>query len=146
MGGERSGNSYRDEIYSFQILLSRTQAGPGRTVKQEQEDISPNHVQRINLISVVRLEKRKNISNCGKAFGESNFIMLVLNDFPLARIRWWIDVTVASRAPLAPRDEAGETLVVRRGLEFLATPRAKCRRLTCLLRKSEEESWYLPAP
>ena len=43
---------YRDEIYSLQILLSRTQAGPGRTVKHEQEDVSPNHVQRINLISV----------------------------------------------------------------------------------------------
>ena len=45
--------TYRDAIYSLQILLSRTQAGPGRTVKQEQEEISPNHVQRINLISVV---------------------------------------------------------------------------------------------
>ena len=45
---------YRDEIYSLQILLSRTQAGPGRTVKQEQEEISPNHVQGINLISVLR--------------------------------------------------------------------------------------------
>ena len=44
---------YRDEIYSLQILLSRTQARPGRTVKQVQEEISPNHVQRINLISVV---------------------------------------------------------------------------------------------
>ena len=43
---------YRDEIYYMQILLSRTQAGPGRTVKKEQEEISPNHVQRINLISV----------------------------------------------------------------------------------------------
>ena len=43
---------YRDEIYSLQILLSRTQAGPGRTVKQQQEEISPNHVQRLNLISV----------------------------------------------------------------------------------------------
>ena len=43
---------YRDEIYSLQNLLSRTQAGPGRTVKKEQEEISPNHVQRINLISV----------------------------------------------------------------------------------------------
>ena len=44
---------YRDEIYFFQILLSRTQAGPGRTVEQEQGEISPNHVQRINLISVI---------------------------------------------------------------------------------------------
>ena len=43
---------YSDEIYSLKILSSRTQAGPGRTVKQEQEQISPNHVQRINLISV----------------------------------------------------------------------------------------------
>ena len=47
-----SGCLYRDEIYSLQILLSRTQAGPGRTVKKEQEEISPNHVQRLNLISV----------------------------------------------------------------------------------------------
>ena len=30
---------------SIQISLSRTQAGPGRAVKQEQEEISPNHVQ-----------------------------------------------------------------------------------------------------
>ena len=44
---------YRDEIYSLQILLSRTQARPGRTVKQEQDEILPNHVQRINLISVL---------------------------------------------------------------------------------------------
>ena len=43
---------YRDEIYSLQILLSRTQAGPGRTVKQEQEETSPNLIQRLNLISV----------------------------------------------------------------------------------------------
>ena len=29
----------------MQILLSNSQAGPGRTVKQEQEEISCNHVQ-----------------------------------------------------------------------------------------------------
>ena len=52
------GTLYRDEIYSQQILLSRTQAGPGRTVKQEQEEISPSHVQRLNLISV-HLAKQK---------------------------------------------------------------------------------------
>ena len=45
--------TYRDEINSLQIQLSSTQAGPGRTVKQEQEEISPNHVQRLNLSSVV---------------------------------------------------------------------------------------------
>ena len=36
---------YRDELKGLYVLLSRTQAGPGRTVKQEQEDISRNHVQ-----------------------------------------------------------------------------------------------------
>ena len=35
---------YREEIYSLQNLLSRTQEGPGRTVKKEQEEISPNHI------------------------------------------------------------------------------------------------------
>ena len=35
------------------FLLSRTQAGPGRTVKQEQEEISSNHVQTFISPSVV---------------------------------------------------------------------------------------------
>ena len=51
---------YRDEIYSLQILLSRTQAEPGRAVKKEQEEISPNHVRRINLISVLSNLQRQN--------------------------------------------------------------------------------------
>ena len=34
------------------FLLSRTQAGPGRTVKQEQEEISRNHVQTFSGCSV----------------------------------------------------------------------------------------------
>ena len=49
---------YRDEIYSLQNLLSRTQAGPGGTVKKEQEEISPNHAERINLISVLWKETK----------------------------------------------------------------------------------------
>ena len=36
---------YRDRLKGVQILLSNSQAGPGRTVKQEQEEISRNHVQ-----------------------------------------------------------------------------------------------------
>ena len=36
---------YRDRLKGMQMLLSRTQAEPGRRVKQEQEDISRNHVQ-----------------------------------------------------------------------------------------------------
>ena len=37
---------------SMYFLLSRTQAGPGRTVKQEQEEISRNHVQTFSGCSV----------------------------------------------------------------------------------------------
>ena len=44
---------YRAEKKSGQILLSRTQAGPGRTVKQEQEEISRNHVQTFIFPSVL---------------------------------------------------------------------------------------------
>ena len=36
---------YRVANKGLHVLLSRTQAGPGRTVKQEQEEISRNHVQ-----------------------------------------------------------------------------------------------------
>ena len=36
----------------MQILLSMTQAGPGRTGKQEQEQTSRNHVQTLEPISV----------------------------------------------------------------------------------------------
>ena len=53
---------YRDEIYSLQIQLSRTQAGPGRAVKEQQEQISRNHVQTIFGTSVhisIVIKKRK---------------------------------------------------------------------------------------
>ena len=43
---------YREPAKGLQILLSRTQAGPGRAVKQEQEEISPNHIQAIYGTSV----------------------------------------------------------------------------------------------
>ena len=36
---------YRDRLKSMQILLSKTQSGPGRTGKQGQEQTSRNHVQ-----------------------------------------------------------------------------------------------------
>ena len=36
---------YRDWLKDRQMLLGNSQAGPGRTVKQEQEEISRNHVQ-----------------------------------------------------------------------------------------------------
>ena len=44
---------YRAEKKSLQILLSSTQAGSGRKVKQEQEEISRNHVPRLFLGSVL---------------------------------------------------------------------------------------------
>ena len=36
---------YRGANKSLYVLLSRTQAGAGRTVKQEEEEVSRNHVQ-----------------------------------------------------------------------------------------------------
>ena len=39
-----SPSLYRGVNKGLFVLLSRTQAGPGRTVKQEQEEISCNHV------------------------------------------------------------------------------------------------------
>ena len=56
------GTVYRDEINSLQIQLSRTQAGQGRAVKEQQEQNSPNHVQRKDLIfvlDIIRHELRK---------------------------------------------------------------------------------------
>ena len=41
---ETRGILYRDRLKGVQMLLSRTQAGTGRRVKQEQEEISPNNV------------------------------------------------------------------------------------------------------
>ena len=43
---------YRDRLKGVQILLSNSQAGPGRKVKQEQEEMSRNHVQRLFSSSV----------------------------------------------------------------------------------------------
>ena len=51
-------SNYRDEINSLQIQLSRTRAGPGRAVKEQQEQNSPNHVQRINVISVLLMSAK----------------------------------------------------------------------------------------
>ena len=62
--GEREGSEHeescdgpRDCIYrgvnkGLHVLLSRTQAGPGRKVKQEQEEFSRNHVQTFIYLSV----------------------------------------------------------------------------------------------
>ena len=44
---------YIAEKKSLKILLSSTRAGPGRKVKQEQEEISRNHVPRLFLGSVL---------------------------------------------------------------------------------------------
>ena len=49
---------YRDRLKSMLILLSRTQAGPGRAGKQEQEQISPNHLQAFWLISVYFVQQK----------------------------------------------------------------------------------------
>ena len=50
--GRRQKRHYRAPGKSMFFLLSRTQTGPGRTVKQEQEEISRNHVQTLSGCSV----------------------------------------------------------------------------------------------
>ena len=49
---EKSKINYRVRNNGKQILLSYSQAGPGRTVKQEQEEISRNHVPSLFAVSV----------------------------------------------------------------------------------------------
>ena len=43
---------YRGEQKGMQVLLNRTQAWPGRAIKQEQEQNSRNHVQAFLFVSV----------------------------------------------------------------------------------------------
>ena len=44
---------YRGVNKGLYVLLSSTQAGPGRTVKQEQEEISRNRIQTFIYLSVL---------------------------------------------------------------------------------------------
>ena len=48
----RLSPQYRGGNKGLFVLVSRTQAGPGRTVKLEQEEISRNHVQTFISLSV----------------------------------------------------------------------------------------------
>ena len=43
---------YRGSNKGLHVMLSMTLAGPGRTVKQEQEEISRNHIQTFICLSV----------------------------------------------------------------------------------------------
>ena len=45
-------SDYRGVNKGVYVLLGRTQSGPGRTVKQEQEEISRNHIQTFIYLSV----------------------------------------------------------------------------------------------
>ena len=58
----------------MQILLSNSQAGRGRTVKQEHEEISCNHVQAFILGSVLILCKGSAKEIHGLLFYSANFI------------------------------------------------------------------------
>ena len=51
--------STRGPTKSMQILLSNSQAGPGRTVKQEQEEISRNYVQTFSGVPVQCIREEK---------------------------------------------------------------------------------------
>ena len=48
----QSNYSYRGVNKGVYVLLSRTQTGPGRTVKQEQEEFSINNIQTFICLSV----------------------------------------------------------------------------------------------
>ena len=54
---------YRAPGTSMYFMLSSTQAGPGRTVKQEQEEISRNHVQTFTCLSVQPAAIQQNLSH-----------------------------------------------------------------------------------
>ena len=56
-------------------MLRRTQAGPGRTVKQEQEEISRNHEPRLFLSSVMKkVQNDKYYENVRKNTGSSRWM------------------------------------------------------------------------
>ena len=68
---------YRDRLKGMQILLSRTQAGPGRAVKQEQEQTSRNHVQAFWPISVFEnIQIRNTFIIAIKSFHEKRHFFL----------------------------------------------------------------------
>ena len=70
-------SKYRGENKGLFVFLSRTQAGPGRTVKQEQEEISPNHVQTFILPSVEKIGMNGRL-------------------FPTVCVLWYVRVTAVS--------------------------------------------------
>ena len=83
---------YREPAKGLQILLSWTQAGPGRAIKQEQEEISPNHVQAIYGASVLLLDTKNLcfqffLQKLGPVFWDSHslcaFCASSLNSVPL---------------------------------------------------------------
>ena len=77
---------YRAEKNSLKILLSSAQAGPGRKVKQEQEEISRNHVPRLFLGSV-NMNRAKSYTwymyPCYNWISVSSFICRWLDDVEL---------------------------------------------------------------
>ena len=58
--------AYREEKKGLQILLSYSQAGPGRKAKQGQEEISRNHVQRLFSALYSTLEEAKCVVKVGQ--------------------------------------------------------------------------------
>ena len=67
---------YRARNKGMHILLSNSQAGPGRTVKQEQEEISRNHVQAFIPGSVRTLHPR--FLRKGKTPNKKSWVSLTL--------------------------------------------------------------------
>ena len=94
---------YRAEKKSLQILLSSTQAGPGKKVKQEQEDISRNHVPRLFLGSVylncVKIHYLKCVMHTSVWYDAVRRFMLS-GQLPVCVYASWPDLRVAWRREL----------------------------------------------
>ena len=75
---EWSVSMYRDRLKGMRILLSRTQAGAGRTVKQEHEQTSRNHgkITSRNMICWIR-----NLFKRDKPFNRSLYVFIHQIDF-----------------------------------------------------------------
>ena len=73
---------YKGELKGLYVLLSRTQAGPGSAVKQEQEENSRNHIPAFQWISLSVVVTRKSIhriknNKAHSALGFGPFWLLV---------------------------------------------------------------------
>ena len=86
-------------------MLSRTQAGPGRTGKQEQEQISPNHVQNIYGSSVQYLRGISAAEKCCVCPTPHSKRNIWLQPSPEIQLGYCTICTYSLKANLIPQSE-----------------------------------------